>query len=151
MFALPAMMSAIPWRLVAIIGILAGVAIGAIYVVGQLKTIGRLEAEVGIATGAAAANANQVKIERALYAQREVIAAAWVAKKDAIKTTATAQRKEIAHAPASDDAPIAPVLMRELERLRGPSPGGGETGAPAAAGRAGNLPAAVPSAAGARP
>lgn len=148
--ALRLLAGAIPWRLVAIIGLALGLSIGAIYVVAQLKSIGRLQAEVGIAAAAAALNANQVKIERAAYAAREIIATKWVGDRDLIKTRATGARKEIANAPASDDGPVAPVLGRELERLRGSSAGGKDRGA-AALGDPGGLPAAVPKAASPRP
>ena len=43
---MPFLLGAIPWRLVAIMGLVAGLALGAMYVTTQLKKIGRLEAEL---------------------------------------------------------------------------------------------------------
>lgn len=138
------LLGGIPWRLVAAIGIFAGVLLGAVYVTGQIKKIGRLESEVAIATNVARINAQTVKIERAEYERREMIASTWAATKDKIRANHATVRKAIASAPTSDDGPLAPVLRQQLERMRGQAPAGAADRAPAPAGSAGALPGAVP-------
>lgn len=135
---------AIPWRLVAILAGVAGILLGAVYVTGQIKKIGRLESELGIAVGAARINAQTVKIERAEYERREAIAGRRDALLAKIRGKHATVRKEIASAPASDDGPVAPVLRRQLERMRQQAGRGGADRAPSAGGGAGTLPGAVP-------
>lgn len=138
------LLGGIPWRLVAVAGIIAGLAIGAMYVAGQLKKIGRLESELTIATNVARINATTVKIERAEYARREEIAGRRDAQLAKIRGNHAQVRKEIASAPATDDGPLAPVLRRQLERMRGQAGSGDADRAASATGRAGTLSGAVP-------
>ena len=114
---MPLLFSAIPWRLVAIIGVVAGLALGAMYIAAQLKKIGRLEAELTHVT--ATANANAAEAKR-LEAENERIlkeAAKAAEAKTAIRKTGTQRRQAISVAPPSDDGPLAPVARRWLDGL----------------------------------
>ncbi len=104
---MPLILSAIPWRLVAIIGVVAGLFFGAVWVTSQLKKIGVLES----------ANA-QLKSDLAASRELPTIIVAGEKKKEDIRHKADHRRKVIQSAPPSDDAPLAPVLRDELNSLR---------------------------------
>ena len=126
---MPFLLSIVPWRLVAIIGVMAGLALGAMYVTAQLKKIGRLEAELTHVT--ATANANAAEAKR-LEAENERIRqeAAEAAKaKDAIRKTGSQRRQAISVAPPTDDGALAPVARRWLDGLPEPARDRGAGGA----------------------
>ena len=104
---MPLLLSAIPWRLVAIIGVVLGIALGAMYVAGQLKKVGRLEVE-------------NAQIRSDLEASKRVapIVAQGEKKKAVIRHKADQRRKAIIDALPEDDGVLAPVLRRELDGLR---------------------------------
>lgn len=126
---MPFLLSAIPWRMVAIIGVIAGLAIGAMYVTAQLKKIGRLEAELTHVTATANANAAEAKRLEAENARIREEAAKAAEVKTAIRKTGTQRRQAISVAPPSDDGPLAPLARRWIDGLPDSAGRGGASGA----------------------
>lgn len=120
---MPFLLSAIPWRLVAILGVMAGLAFGAMYVTAQIKKIGRLEAELTHVTATANANAAEAKRLEAenerIRKEAEIAAKA----KGEIRKTGSQRRQAISVAPPSDDGVLAPVGRRWLDGLPEPAAG----------------------------
>jgi len=124
---MPLLFSAIPWRLVAIIGVVAGIALGVMYITAQLKKIGKLEGEITHVT--ATANANAAEVKR-LGAENERVlqeAAKAAEAKTAIRKTGNQRRQAISVGAPSDDGPLAPVARHWLDGLPvGPGSGGAD-------------------------
>jgi len=126
---MPFLLSVIPWRLVAILGVMAGLAFGAMYVTAQLKKIGRLEAELTHVTEMANANAAEAKRLEAENVRIREEAAKAAEVKTAIRKTGTQRRQTIFVAPPSDDGALAPVARRWIDGLPEPAASRGAGGA----------------------
>ena len=138
---MPLLLSAIPWRLVAVLGIAAGIALGAMYIAAQLKKIGVLQAQVTQAT--ATANANAAEAKRLKIENERILAEAALAAeaKSAIRRSGSKRREAISAAHVTDDGPLAPVARRWLDGLPIDAPSSGArdtTSAPDGAKRASN-------------
>ena len=132
---MPLLFNAIPWRLIAIIGVIAGLTFGGMYVTAQLKKIGRLEAELTHVTATANANAAEAKRLEAENVRIREEAAKAAEVKTAIRKTGSQRRQAISVAPPSDDGALAPVARRWIDGLPEPATGRGAGGtAPASKG-----------------
>lgn len=110
-------LGAIPWRLLAVIGIVAGLALGAVYVTHQLKKIGKLEAQLDSAIDVGNANAEAArKATEDFQRVREVMFRAFKEKSE-IRRKADNRKAQINAAPPSEDGPLAPVLRDTLNQL----------------------------------
>lgn len=119
---MPLLLSAIPWRLVAILGVCAGLFFGVMYVTSQLKKIGRLEAQLDSAIEVSNANA-EIALKATAEAQRvQALMLAGSKAKGEIRRKAATRRTQINETLPSDDGPLAPVLRLELDSLQ-PSEG----------------------------
>lgn len=127
MLALLSVLSGIsgPWRLLAM-GALAAALLGGWLYIAHLharaeqaeQQIARLTQNLETATTAARTNA-AAAIQLQAEATRTIEAV--TRERDSFAKRSTKIRiieKEIAHAPATDDGPVAPVLTRTLDRLR---------------------------------
>ena len=126
---MPLLFSAFPWRLVAILGVAAGLAFGTMYIAGQLKKIGALQAQVTQVTAVANANAAEVKRLEAENKRVRQEAAKAAEAKTAIRNTGKTRRQAISVAPPTDDGPLAPVARRWISGLPEPAASGGASGA----------------------
>lgn len=126
---MPLLFNAIPWRLIAIIGVIAGLTFGGMYVTAQLKKIGRLEAELTHVTATANANAAEAKRLEAENVRIREEAAKAAEVKTAIRKTGSQRRQAISVAPPSDDGALAPVARRWIDGLPEPATGRGAGGA----------------------
>lgn len=115
---MPLILSAIPWRLVAIIGVVAGLFFGAMWVTGQIKKVGRLEVQLDNAIEVSNQNAAIAEQYRKDIEAMQKTVAEGAKKKAGIRTQADKRRKVIIDALPEDDGPLAPVLRNTLDGLR---------------------------------
>jgi hypothetical protein len=115
---MPLLLSAIPWRLVAIIGVVAGLLFGAMWVTSQIKKVGRLEAQLDNAIEVSNQNAAIAEQYRKEIEAMQKTVAEGAKKKAGIRTQADKRRKVIIDALPEDDGPLAPVLRNALDGLR---------------------------------
>lgn len=123
---------ALPWRA---IGIAAAVIVGLLavaYVVGTIKRAGMLEAQRDTALAAAAANAQIAEWQAQDHAKVLAVLEENGKVRAGTRAKADANRKAITDAPPQDDGPLAPVLRRTLDRLRGEGGPGADHGDPPA-------------------
>ena len=113
-----ALLGGIPWRLVAVIGIAAGLAFGAMYVVGVIKSAGMYQAQRDAALEASKQNADLAEWLVDEEKRRGAIAVETAQKKGAIRKAGAARRENINAAPATDDGPLAPIGQRFLDSLQ---------------------------------
>ena len=127
---MPFLLGAIPWRLVAVIGVVAGLFFGAMYITAQIKKIGRLEVQLSQATATANANAAEAKRLEAENDRIRKEAAEAAKAKDTIRKAGSQRRQAIAVTPPADDGPLAPIARRWIDGLPdGAAPGSGAGGA----------------------
>jgi len=118
---MPLLLSAIPWKLLAV-GLFAVAVFGTF--VGcqqQSKKIGRLEAQLD--------SAIEVSNQNALIAEKhfndlkriQEVQAEGAKAKGKIRDATEQRKAKINESPQSDDAPLAPVLRRTLDGLRNPT------------------------------
>jgi hypothetical protein len=115
---MPFLLGAIPWRLVAIIGVVAGLLFGAMWVTSQIKKVGRLEAQLDNAIEVSNQNAAIAEQYRKEIEDMQKTVAEGAKKKAGIRTQADKRRKVINDTLPEDDAPLAPVLRNALDGLR---------------------------------
>lgn len=115
---MPFLLDAIPWRLVAIIGVVAGLLFGAMWVTIQIKKVGRLEAQLDSAIEVSNQNAAIAEQYRKEIEAMQKTVAEGAKKKAGIRTQADKRRKVIIDALHEDDGPLAPVLRNALDGLR---------------------------------
>lgn len=111
------LLSAIPWRLVAILGLCAGLLLGAMWVTSQIKKVGKLEAQLDQAIEVSNTNAEIARKAAEDYARINSIMLEGSKAKAAIRTKADARRTKIYEAPETDDGPLAPILRGTLDGL----------------------------------
>jgi len=133
----------IPWKLVGIVVGCAMLALGALYIVGIIKENGSLKVQLDNAIEVANSNAENLRLERIEHQRIETITTEVVTNKTQNRKKADTVRKEIVNAPPTDDGPIAPVLRRQLDRLR-PHEDSNQDRANPAAGSPGATPRPVP-------
>jgi hypothetical protein len=100
----------------------------------SVKHSGKIEGQLDVATEVS--NAKDLVIDQinARHARTEAIVAGTQKTGESARKTFAAHNMEIANAPLDQDGPLAPVLRRELDRLRAPgsdAPGDGAAGAAA--------------------
>lgn len=114
---MPLLLGAIPWRLLAVIGICAGIALGAVYITSQLKKIGRLEAQLDSAVEISNANA-EIALKATAEAQRvQGLMLERDKARNAIRHKADERKARIYESPPSEDGPLASVLRDTLNSL----------------------------------
>lgn len=112
---------ALPWRAIGIAAAVLFALLALGYVVGTIKRAGMLEAQRDTALAAAAANAQIAEWQAEDHAKVLAAMAANTNTRAGIRSGADVNRRAITNAPPSDDGPLAPVLRRTLDRLRGPA------------------------------
>lgn len=128
---MPFALSAIPWRLLAAIGIAAGVFYGAMFVVGTIKRAATSEALLKSSLAIGNANAELAKSQAVAGKRIDAVATLAAIRKAQIRAASDERRKAINNAPAENDAPLAPVLREQLNRLPEHSAGSNSSRKPA--------------------
>ena len=107
------LLSLLPWRW---IGLATALALcGVIY--AQIRHVGRLESQLDAATAIANANAEIADQERAFRRRADQAASAAAIQAENTRRKYLEQRREVTHARAEDDGPLAPVLRHALDGL----------------------------------
>jgi hypothetical protein len=115
---MPFLLGAIPWRLVAIIGVVAGLLFGAMWVTSQIKKVGRLEAQLDSAIEVSNQNAAIAGQYRKEIEAMQKTVAEGAKKKAGIRTQADKRRKVINDSLPENDGVLAPVLLDAIMGLR---------------------------------
>lgn len=118
---MPLLLSAIPWRLVAIIGIVAGLFFGAMWVTSQIKKVGALEAEKAQLTQDLKSTVALADKYKSDLKTMQAIVAEGAKKKSGISRDADKRKRKIIDALPSDDGVLADVLRRTLDGLPNPT------------------------------
>ena len=129
-FLLKLLGGGIPWKLLGVIGIAAGVAIGAVYFVRQVKLAGIYEAQRDTALAASAENARLAQWQAEESQRLQGIVAENAKEKAAQRRRYDQLRRSIADAPDTEDGPLAAVLRHTLDGLREPEGIGAGRAAP---------------------
>lgn len=107
------LLSLLPWRWIGFATAL--VLCGVIY--AEMRHLGRLEAQLDAAAAIANANAEIADQERAFRRRADQAAGAAATKAENARRRYLEQRREVTHARAEDDGPLAPVLRHALDGL----------------------------------
>lgn len=114
---MPLLLSAIPWRLVAIIGVVAGLFFGAMWVTNQIKKVGRLEAQLDTAIEVSNQNAAIAEQYRKDVEAMQKTVAEGAKVKAGIRAEADKRRKVIIDSLPQEDGILAPILRDALDNL----------------------------------
>jgi hypothetical protein len=119
---MPTWISLIPWKLVGVVVLC--LAISGLWYRGDhyMKAAAKLETQLDSAIEVANANAANAEAAAKREQAVQVVISKGETKKQAIRRSADVVRGVIADAPVEDDAPLAPVLRAELDRLPAPDP-----------------------------
>ena len=107
------LLSLLPWRW---IGFATALALGGV-IYAEIRHIGRLEAQVDAATAIANAHAEIADQERAFRRRADQAAGVAATQAENARRKYLEQRREVTHAPAEDDGPLALVLRHVLDGL----------------------------------
>jgi len=127
--------SFIPWRLVAILGVAAGIALAAGWVSSRLQLIGALRVQLDAATTTANANAALAKRAEAENDRIKAILVQSAIAQAGIRTTARKRQLAIAASPAVGEPHLSDAGRAWIDGLPDASPGDRAPGAASSAKR----------------
>lgn len=113
------LLSLIPGRALIIGAAVVVALIIGLYVVGQLKRVGKLEGQLDASIELSNQNAEIAEKQRAEMERLQGIDAENAKLRARLRRASDDNRRAISNAPPSDDGPLAPVLRRQLDSLRG--------------------------------